>query len=79
LPVAFRLELARRFAAINTAAGCPPVLPCPLQTGHECGPGMPIEDIAHLVGHANTRVTELVYRKERLVLTGSGRDGCSLS
>ena len=22
--------------------------------------GMPIEDIAHLVGHANTRVTELV-------------------
>ena len=26
--------------------------------------GMPIEDIAHLVGHANTRVTELVYRKE---------------
>ena len=32
--------------------------------------GMPIEDIAHLVGHANTRVTELVYRKElRPVLT----------
>jgi integrase len=26
--------------------------------------GMPIEEIAHLVGHANTRVTELVYRKE---------------
>jgi hypothetical protein len=26
--------------------------------------GMPIEDIAHLVGHANTRVAELVYRKE---------------
>lgn len=24
---------------------------------------MPIEDIAHLVGHANTRVTEFVYRK----------------
>jgi len=31
---------------------------------------MPLEDIAHLVGHANTRVTELVYRKElRPVLT----------
>jgi hypothetical protein len=31
---------------------------------------MPIEDIAHLVGHANTRLTELVYRKElRPVLT----------
>jgi hypothetical protein len=26
--------------------------------------GMAIEDIAHLVGHANTRVTEMVYRKE---------------
>jgi hypothetical protein len=25
---------------------------------------MSIEDISHLVGHANTRVTELVYRKE---------------
>ncbi|HEX6758755.1 MAG TPA: hypothetical protein VF086_10170 [Propionibacteriaceae bacterium] len=31
---------------------------------------MPIEDIAHLVGHANTRVTEHVYRKElRPILT----------
>jgi integrase len=36
--------------------------------------GMPIEDIAHLVGHANTRVTELVYRKElRPVLTRGAR------
>ena len=25
---------------------------------------IPIEDIAHLVGHANTRTTEKVYRKE---------------
>lgn len=25
---------------------------------------MSIEDMSHLVGHANTRVTELVYRKE---------------
>jgi integrase len=32
--------------------------------------GMPIEDIAHLVGHANPRVTALLYRKElRPVLT----------
>jgi integrase len=32
--------------------------------------GMAIEDISHLVGHASTRVTELVYRKElRPVLT----------
>lgn len=36
--------------------------------------GMPIEDISHLVGHANTHVTEAVYRKElRPVLTrGAG-------
>ena len=26
--------------------------------------GTPIGDIAHLVGHANTRTTEKVYRKE---------------
>jgi site-specific recombinase XerD len=26
--------------------------------------GLPIEEIAHLVGHANTRTTEKVYRKE---------------
>ena len=32
--------------------------------------GMPIGDIAHLVGHTNTRTTEKVYRKElRPVLT----------
>jgi hypothetical protein len=31
---------------------------------------MGIEDISHLVGHASSRVTELVYREElRLVLT----------
>jgi hypothetical protein len=33
-----------------------------------------MEDIAYLVGHANTRVTELVYRKElRPVLTRGAR------
>jgi hypothetical protein len=33
--------------------------------------GVPIEDIAHLVGHASTNVTEKVYRKElRPVLSG---------
>jgi len=36
--------------------------------------GMPIEDIAHLVGHANTKTTEQVYRKElRPVLTKGAR------
>jgi len=36
--------------------------------------GLAIEDISHLVGHANTRVTESVYREElRPVLTrGAG-------
>jgi integrase len=36
--------------------------------------GLLIEDISHLVGHATTRVTESVYRKEpRAVLTrGTG-------
>lgn len=36
--------------------------------------GMPIEDISHLVGHASTKVTETVYRKElRPVLTRGAR------
>jgi hypothetical protein len=36
--------------------------------------GMPIEDIAHLVAHANTKTTEQVYRKElRPVLTKGAR------
>ena len=35
---------------------------------------MPIEEISHLVGHASTRVTEKVYRKElRPVLTRGAR------
>jgi integrase len=40
--------------------------------------GMPIEDISHLVGHASTRVTGVVYRKElRPMLTrgASAMDG----
>jgi integrase len=34
--------------------------------------GIPIEDIAHLVGHANTRTTEKVYRKELRPVLRSG-------
>ncbi len=35
---------------------------------------MSIEDISHLVGHAGTKVTETVYRKElRPVLTRGAR------
>ena len=36
--------------------------------------GLHIEDISHLVGHASTRVTEQVYRKElRPMLTKGAR------
>ena len=32
--------------------------------------GVPVEEIAHLAGHANSRTTEVVYRRElRPVLT----------
>jgi hypothetical protein len=52
-----------------------PPLVCRLWRGHpaNCGTdsfsllsssGVAIEDIAHLVGHASTNVTEKVYRKE---------------
>jgi integrase len=34
--------------------------------------GVPIEDIARLVGHANTRTTEKVYRKELRPVLGRG-------
>lgn len=66
------------------------ISPCPFDCGPLCrtgdktptapatsllsSTGLAIEDISHLVGHANTRVTETVYRKElRPVLTrGAG-------
>ena len=44
--------------------------------------GVPIEDIAHLVGHASTNVTEKVYRKElRPVLSrgATAMDACSVA
>jgi integrase len=34
--------------------------------------GLSIEDISHLVSHANTRVTESVYRKELRPARGAG-------
>jgi site-specific recombinase XerD len=36
---------------------------------------IPIEDIAHLVGHANTRTTEKVYRKELRPVLRRGAKG----
>ena len=65
----------RRAVRRVAAAGMDPMSWTPRELRHSfvsllSSSGMPIEDIAHLVGHANTRVTELVYRKElRPVLT----------
>ena len=36
---------------------------------------MPIDEISHLVGHANTRITELVYRKELRPMLTRGASG----
>jgi integrase len=68
-------NVRRAFRTVVAAAGMDPMSWTPRELRHSfvsllSGSGTPIEDIAHLVGHANTRVTELVYRKElRPVLT----------
>ena len=68
-------NVRRAFRRVIAVAGMDPMSWTPRELRHSfvsllSSSGMPIEDIAHLVGHANTRVTELVYRKElRPVLT----------
>ena len=68
-------KVHRAFRRVVAAAGMNPMSWTPRDLRHSfvsllSSSGMPIEDIAHLVGHATTRVTELVYRKElRPVLT----------
>lgn len=40
--------------------------------GCAVGPRVPIEEISRLVGHSNTTVTELVYRKQIRPVVESG-------
>lgn len=68
-------NIRRRFRKVVADAGLDPAEWTPRELRHSfvsllSNSGVAIEDIAHLVGHANTRVTEKVYRKElRPVLT----------
>jgi integrase len=73
-------NVRRGFRSVVAAAGLPPEDWTPRELRHGfvsllSSSGMSIEDISHLVGHASTRVTETVYRKElRPVLTRGARD-----
>lgn len=72
-------NVRRSFRAVAQAAGLDSGTWTPRELRHSfvsllSSSGMPIEDIAHLVGHANTRTTEKVYRKElRPMLTKGAR------
>jgi len=67
-----KLDAANMWRALRTvvaAAGLEPSEWTPRELRHSfvsllSTSGVPIEDIAHLVGHASTNVTEKVYRKE---------------
>ena len=72
-------NVRRAFRRVAETAGLDPEAWTPRELRHSfvsllSSTGLAIEDISHLVGHANTRVTESVYRKElRPVLTrGAG-------
>lgn len=73
-------NVRRAFRRLVAAAGLDATNWTPRELRHSfvsllSSTGMSIEDISHLVGHANMRVTELVYRKElrRCCATGPGR------
>jgi site-specific recombinase XerD len=68
-------NVRRAFRRVAATAGLDPAAWTPRELRHSfvsllSSTGVSIEDISHLVGHANTPVTESVYRKElRPVLT----------
>lgn len=62
-------NVRRAFRRVAEAAGLDPAVWTPRELRHSfvsllSSAGVSIEDISHLVGHASTKVTELVYRKE---------------
>ncbi|WP_240197638.1 tyrosine-type recombinase/integrase [Nonomuraea lactucae] len=62
-------DIRRSFRQIVKAAGLPPYYWTPLEMRHSfvsllSDSGVPLEDIARLVGHSGTAVTETVYRKQ---------------
>jgi integrase len=72
-------NVRRAYRRVIASAGLDPTAWTPRELRHSfvsllSASGLDIEAISHLVGHANTRVTEVVYRKElRPVLTrGAG-------
>jgi integrase len=72
-------NVRRAFRAVARAAGLDAAQWTPRELRHSfvsllSSSGLPIEDISHLVGHASTKVTEQVYRKElRPILTKGAR------
>jgi len=70
----FRLEVARRFAAINTAAGLPAGAPCPLQTGRGCGPRWPVSSSLRRMDGSRLMPGSWRDNRERLAAADTG--GC---
>ena len=72
-------NVRRSFRAVCREAGLDPCEWTPRELGHSfvsllSDAGVPVEEIARLVGHTSTTVTETVYRKQlRPVLTGGAQ------
>jgi site-specific recombinase XerD len=76
-------DVRRGLRGIAAAAGLDPDAWTPRELRHSFVPlmsdeGVPIEQIARLVGHAGgSKVTEAVYRKQSAAHSGSGMRRCS--